>query len=200
MSLIEHCVDDICRHILSYEEPLPSGLPPELVDRLMASLLQVSGPRSPIPSPSRQGPRVTRSESTERSRALTDQPSTCSPRRQHKALLKSTLSALRHMDVTSLSLSSCNGVTDDWLLPLAGKSLTSLDLSSCAAITDQGLLHLTGLQDLRKASLHGCLIRHVNVTSVVCILNECCTAGCTRLRDMTCQLMLSVFLSNGLAC
>lgn len=40
MSLVDYCVDTLCRHLLQYEE-LPPGLPTDIVDRILASLIQV---------------------------------------------------------------------------------------------------------------------------------------------------------------
>lgn len=54
---------------------------------------------------------------------------------QHRALVKATLGMLRHCDVTSLDLSRCKGVSDDWLPPMADKHLTDLNLSGCTSVS-----------------------------------------------------------------
>lgn len=40
LSLVDLCVEDLCRNLLNYEE-IPSGLPVELVDKILASLARV---------------------------------------------------------------------------------------------------------------------------------------------------------------
>lgn len=41
MSLVDLCVEDLCRNLMSYEE-IPSGLPVELVDKILTSLARVN--------------------------------------------------------------------------------------------------------------------------------------------------------------
>lgn len=55
---------------------------------------------------------------------------------QHRALVKATLGMLRHCDVTSLDLSRCKSVSDDWLPPMADKHLTDLNLSGCTSVSE----------------------------------------------------------------
>lgn len=58
--------------------------------------------------------------------------------------------------MTTLDLSSCKDVSDEWLFFFGDKTLTHLSLASCAGVTDAGLLHLTKLGALQHANLTGC--------------------------------------------
>lgn len=142
LSLVEYCVDTACRHLLQYED-LPPGLPTELVDRILHSLIMVTP--TPLMDPPRATDRTVKhgviSSISERPSwpaiactSLT--PSTLlSPLcLQHRALVKATLGMLRNCEVTSLDLSSCKGVGDDWLPPMADKALIDLNLSGCTSV------------------------------------------------------------------
>ncbi len=154
LSLSELCVDVICANLLRFEAgsgshdgeeaeaqegegegeegggggvvggdggppgswPRPfKGLPPELVDRLLRSLVA------------------------------------------HRCLLPQTLAVLSGCEVTTLDLSSCRGVEDDWLTPFAAAELTDLILRGAAGVTDAGLGRLEGLRHLQRVDLSQCL-------------------------------------------
>lgn len=132
MSLVDYCVDTICRHILQYEE-LPPGLPTELVDRILASLIKVGegmvmgAGRRWTGGPPAAPPGVCADDANEHWRTVLLVL-------QHRALVRATLHVLRHSDLTTLDLSSSKDVRDDWLAPLGEKSLTDLNLNHCTAV------------------------------------------------------------------